>query len=254
MAKPVAKPLLRFDWVLGLLVAMLMGIGLMNLYSSSMALGENLYITQAVWLTLGLGLVTFSSIFDYRTYERWAYVIYGAVVVLLLMVMLVGTRLNGAQRWLNLGFFMLQPSELMKPAIILVAARYFADIPHKPEGNSLSDLARPLGLLFVPSALIMLQPDLGTSLMVIFIFFTIVLFEGIKLRTLVGMGVSVILSAPLAWSFILKDYQKRRILSFLDLEKDPYGPGWQVRQSLIAFGSGGVTGKGHLDGTQVQMG
>ena len=148
----------------------------------------------------------------------------------------------------------LQPSELMKPAIILVTARYFSDLPHKVDGNDLKDLIRPMMLLFVPSSLIMLQPDLGTSLMVIFIFFTMVLFEGMKARTIVGMGITTILSAPLAWSFLLKDYQKQRILSFLDLEKDPYGPGWQVRQSLIAFGSGGIAGKGYLDGTQVQMG
>ena len=244
----------RFDWVLVALVLMLMCIGMLNLYSSSVALKEGLHLTQGIWLLLGAGIAGAISVLDYRVFERWSYTIYGVVVFLLFLVFIAGTRLNGSQRWLNLGMFLLQPSELMKPAIILATARFFCDRPHNSSGNSLLDLRKPFLLLSVPALLILMQPDLGTTLMVVFIFFTIALFEGITIRSQIALVSTTILSAPLMWLFVLKTYQKSRILSFLGLEKDPYGPGWQVRQSLIAFGSGGLSGKGFLSGTQVQMG
>lgn len=254
MASNVGGILARFDWILAALVLMLMSVGLLNLYSSSIALGESLYLNQGVWLALGCTIVGGIAAVDYRVYERWSYIVYGMVVVLLLAVLVVGSTLNGATRWLNLGFFLLQPSELMKIAIILTTARFLADRPHKPAGNSLLDLGALFMLLGVPSVLILLQPDLGTTLVIAFICLTIIFFEGIEIRSLIAMIATGIISIPLAWMFVLKDYQKMRVLSFLDLEKDALSSGWQVRQSLIAFGSGGVFGKGHLNGTQVQMG
>ncbi len=254
MSANALKPLkLRFDWVLTGLVMLLSSIGLLNLYSSSMALGESLHIAQATWLGLGLTLAAVTALIDYRYYQRWAYVSYGFVLFLLLAVLLFGTIINGSRRWLNFGLFLLQPSELMKLAMILLVGRFVADNPH-PEGYSLFNMAVPLALVGAPTLLIMLQPDLGTSLVVVFIFFTLFFFLGIKMRSTLFLFGTAAIAAPLFWFFGLHDYQKRRITSFLDLEKDPYGPGWQVRQALIAFGAGGTTGKGHLMGTQVQMG
>lgn len=244
----------RFDWVLLALVGVLASVGLLNLYSSSIALEQNLYQTQAVWLGLGALVVGFLAALDYRFVSRWAYVGYALVLFLLLAVLFVGSTINNSTRWLNLGFTLLQPSELMKPMIVLATARYFATQDPRPGGLSLTDLIPPFALVLAPVALIMLQPDLGTSLMVLFIFLTMILFEGLTLRALAVLGISAAVSLPLGWTFLFKDYQKNRILSFLDLEKDPYGPGWQVRQALIAFGSGGLEGKGHLAGTQVQKG
>jgi len=243
----------RFDWILLLIVMGLACIGLANLYSSSIALGESLYQTQAVWLGLGAIVSTLFAAIDYRFYGRWSYVGYGIVLFLLVLVPFVGSTLNGSTRWIDVGFTLLQPSEFMKPMIVLVAARYFSTQDVKP-GNSLLDLISPFMLVIPPVALVMLQPDLGTALVVLFIFLTVVMFEGVKLRTFIALATATLLSAPLAWSFLFKDYQKERILSFLDLEKDPYGPGWQVRQALIAFGSAGMTGKGFLGGTQVHKG
>lgn len=254
MSTKVIKPVKgRFDWVLMGLIVLLASIGLINLYSSSVALGEQLHLAQATWLGLGLGLAAVTALIDYRNYERWAYLLYGGVLLLLVAVLAGGTVINNSRRWLNFGFFLLQPSELMKLTIILVVARFCSDRPSN-DGYSLSDLAIPLGLLGLPALLIMMQPDLGTSLVVIFIFFTLIFFLGVKVRSLMVLASITAVAAPLFWFFGLRSYQKARIMSFLDLEKDSYGAGWQVRQALIAFGSGGMTGKGHLAGTQVQMG
>lgn len=244
----------HFDWVLVILVLLICGVGLINLYSSSAALGESLHVTQAIWLASGFVLAAVTASIDYQAYQRWAYVFYGFVVFLLVAVLVVGTRLNGAQRWLDFGVFLIQPSELMKLAIIVVTARYFSDQPRHDMGYGLLELWKPSLLLGFPVVLIGLQPDLGTALVVAFIMFTMVLFEGLRTRSLAILSVGAAIGTPLAWVFLLKDYQKGRVLSFLDLEKDPFGPGWQVRQALIALGSGGLTGKGHLQGTQVQKG
>jgi rod shape determining protein RodA len=206
-----------------------------------------------VWLVLGLTLAGATVFFDYRTYERWAYVIYGVALLLLTAVFFVGATINNSRRWLDLGVFLLQPSELIKLAMIITTARFFADHPRN-DGYSLLDLGKLFLLLGVPASLIMMQPDLGTSLVVIFITFTMILFQGVKLRSLLTLVTAGVIGAPIFWFFGIKDYQKERILSFLDLEGDSYGAGWQVRQSLIAFGSGGPMGKGYLQGTQVQKG
>jgi rod shape determining protein RodA len=253
MGRAVQSFASRFDWVLLGLVLGLAAVGITNLYSSSVALKESLHIAQSIWLALGLGLAGLTVAFDYRTYERWAYVIYGAALLLLIAVFFVGATINNSRRWLDLGAFLLQPSELIKLAMIITAARFFADFP-KNDGYSLWDLRWLFALLGVPALLIMMQPDLGTSLVVIFITMTMILFQGVTLRSLLTMITGVVVGAPLFWLFGLKEYQKERILSFMDLEKDSYGAGWQVRQSLIAFGSGGLGGRGFLQGTQVQKG
>ncbi len=253
MSRAIQQIKVRFDWVLLLLVMSIATVGLLNLYSSSVALGESFYLTQMTWLSLGFGLALVTTIIDYRTYERLAYVGYVAVVVMLIAVLIVGTTINGSRRWLNLGFTLLQPSELMKLAMILVVARFYADRTAE-RGYTLKDLALPFGLVSIPALLIMLQPDLGTALVVIFIVMTLALFMGIEIKSLVTMGISGAIALPLFWFFGLRGYQKERITSFLDLEGDHHGAGWQVRQALIAFGSGGWTGKGQLAGTQIQMG
>jgi rod shape determining protein RodA len=253
MPRAAASWVSRFDWVLVALTTALSVIGIMNLYSASVALQDSLYVDQVVWFVLGLGLIGAVMLFDYRAYERWSYVIYVVALGMLLAVFFVGATLNNSRRWLDVGFTRLQPSELNKIATILAVARFSADHP-APEGYSLVDLKTPLALAAVPAVLIMLQPDLGTSLLVLFIAGTMLLFLGIRLRSLLFMFSAGLVSAPLMWIFALHDYQKTRILSFLDLERDKSGAGWQVSQSLIAFGAGGPTGQGYLQGMQVQNG
>lgn len=244
----------RIDWPLVSILTLLASVGLYNLYSASLAVGKNYHFAQALAYLAGLGGALAMSVVDRRVYEKWAYVAYGAVVVMLAGVLLIGTELNGSKRWLNLGVFLLQPSELLKLAVILITARFFNDREPPEGGYTLRELGKLFGLVALGVAFVLKQPDLGTSLVILAIFMAMVLFEGVRWTSLVALGTAVVLALPFIWTFGMKDYQKRRVITFLRLEEDQYGHDWQVRQSVIAFGSGRVWGKGHASGTQIQKG
>jgi len=250
----VVRLISAIDWPLVLIVTTLASVGIFNLYSASVAAGKSYHIAQAIAYLFGLGGALVMGLVNRRVYERWSYVVYGGVVLLLFLVMAVGTELNGSKRWLNLGVFLLQPSELLKIAVIMITARYFKDRENKEGSYSLFELGRLFGLVGLGVAFVLKQPDLGTSLAILAIFMTMVLFEGVKFTSLVAMGAAVIFATPFVWVFGMKEYQKDRVITFLNLEEDQYGQAWQVRQSIIAFGSGRMWGKGHLEGTQIQKG
>jgi rod shape determining protein RodA len=244
----------RIDWGLLGLVTAITALGIFNLSSASRASeGISFHWAQSVWFLLGSGVVTVVCLLDYRVFERWAYVLYGLVVLLLAAVLVVGTELNGSQRWLDFGFFLVQPSELLKVGVVLVTARYFQD-RNREEPYALKDLLLPFGLIGLGVFLVLEQPDLGTALVVLAIFMTMVLFEGVRLRGLVVLGLAGLIALPIGWTFGMKPYQKERVRSFLQLEDSEYGASWQVRQSMIAFGSGQFWGKGYGQGTQTQEG
>ena len=244
----------RIDWLLIGLVVLLSSMSIANLYSAASASGGfALHVTQTIWVLVGFGVVALMTLVDYRVFSRLAYVLYWSVVLLLVAVLVVGTELNGSRRWLNFGVFLMQPSELLKLGVIILAARYFED-HEQPAGYSLWTLAKPFALVGSGVVLVLLQPDLGTSLVILAIFMTMVLFEGVRWTTLVTLGLVTVLSIPVAWNFVLHDYQKDRVVAFLHLDDDAYGKSWQVRQSLIAFGSGRVWGKGYNDSTQIDKG
>ncbi len=246
--------LLRVDWPLLGILGTLATIALVNLYSAGVAAGGvNYHVAQAVAFAMGLGVITVISLIDTRVLDRWAYVAYGGVIALLAAVALFGTELNGSKRWLNLGIFLLQPSELLKIGVILITARFFNE-RERDEPYGLTELWRLFGLVALGVGFVLNQPDLGTSLTILAIFMTMVLFEGVRTQSLIALGAVVALSLPFGWAFGMKEYQKDRVRSFLSLEKDDYGQDWQVRQSIIAFGSGRSWGKGHLQGTQIQEG
>ena len=245
---------LTFDWPLTLIVLALCGAGLVNLYSACIVedtLDE--FVEQIVWILVGCGAAAFVASQDYRHAERWSWLFYGGTLFLLCLVPLIGTEINGSQRWINFGPAYVQPSELMKIGIILVTARYFHELD-KPEGVGLVDLIVPFGLLAVPSLLIFTQPDLGTTLTIALIFGTMLLFERIRGSALVVMGVTTVITAPLAYLFLLHDYQRARVMAFLDPSSYQTDNAYQVIQANIAIGSGGFFGKGYLRGTQVQNG
>ncbi len=250
----IAKIATRLDWPLLSLVFLISGIGILNLQSAASAsYGFALHITQMIWVGLGAVVVAITAAIDTRIYERWAYIFYGFVVFLLVLVLIIGTELNGSQRWLNLGFFLMQPSELLKIAVILVTARYFHD--HETDQPlTLVELIRPLAIVGIGVAMVLKQPDLGTSLVILAIFFSMVMLQGLRWSSVATIAFIGLVSFPLVWNFGLHDYQKGRIVSFLNLDEDKQGDSWQVRQSIIAFGSGQVWGKGHVSGTQIQKG
>lgn len=243
----------RVDWILVAIVVALTGVGVLNLASASKEASFTLHLSQSVWVLLGVGVAVVVSAIDYRFFERWSYVIYAFVLLLLVGVMLVGTELNGSQRWLNLGFFLMQPSELLKVAIILMTGRYFQDVS-RSDSYGLPDLIVPFTLVGIGLALVVQQPDLGTTLVLLIIFLSMVLFEGIDKWSLAVLGLAGLVAVPLGWQFGMQGYQKQRVLAYLDLGDEEYGSSWQVRQSVIAFGSGRLWGKGHGEGTQVKKG
>jgi rod shape determining protein RodA len=244
----------NFDWPLFVVVAAIALIGVVNLYSAANAMPAQLrdiYITQIYWLTLGAGVAVLVASIDYRYYERYGWVAYGIGIVLLALVFLLAREVRGSQRWIPIGSFSLQPSELMKVFFIVAMAKHLHDDP-RIEGRTLKDLIIPGIILAVPLVLILLQPDLGTALIIAAIFGTIMFLTHLKLRSFVTLVLGFVISAPLSWRFLLKDYQRERMLSFLDPETDILGKGWHAYQAKIAIGSGGLTGKGFLQGTQVQ--
>lgn len=243
----------NFDWILLALVLMIVGMGIVNLYSAGFNRGEGtpLYIKQLYWLAVGLGVLCLILLVDYRHLEKLSYPLYILSILLLLGVMFGGKMVYGSRRWLALGPISFQPSELAKIAIILVLATYFHRRPML-EAMRFKDLIVPGILVLIPAALIIKQPDLGSGLLLVLVAASIILFVGVNWRTLAGCALTMVLLSPVIWHFF-KDYQRQRVLTFLNPERDPLGAGYHILQSMIAVGSGQFWGKGFLEGTQSQL-
>jgi rod shape determining protein RodA len=243
----------RIDWTLIGLVVLIGAVSVLNLHSSSLAAGNNIYLRHLYWLLLGLGVMGGIAAVNYRTLQRLVPFFYVGVVVLLALVLVVGKEVNGSRRWLDLGFVGFQPSELAKLAVILTLATWFQRYP-RPGGYTLRDLM-PVGfLLGIPMFLVLQEPDLGHTLMLMFIGGSMLAYERFERRAMVTVLLVGLGAAPLLWKFVLRDYQKDRILTLVDAEADSLGAGWHARQARVAVGSGGLVGKGHAEGTQVAGG
>ena len=245
--------LINFDWVFLGIVLFISAVGILNIYSAGHNLyvrGEPFYVRQIYWLLVGLVIMIVAFSVDYHTIIRYAYLIYLVSLALLFLVPLYGTMTHGSQRWLVLWGFSFQPSELMKLVLIIVLARYFDDTAQ--EGYNIRNVVLLIAIVGLPFSMIAYQPDLGTAMFLMVICGCLVLFAGVG-RKLVLAGISSgVVLAPLCW-FVLKDYQKERILTFLNPERDPLGTGYHIIQSIIAVGSGSLWGKGFLKGTQTQL-
>ncbi|MBW1680055.1 MAG: rod shape-determining protein RodA [Deltaproteobacteria bacterium] len=245
----------NFDWVLLLLLLLVAGVSILNLYSATYAVreagGSQIVVKQVYWYLIGFGVFFLMTTFNYFSLERVAYAGFLASVALLLAVLVVGKVSSGSQRWLPLGPVSFQPSELAKIVLVITLAKFFRD-KSDIRGYRLRDLWRPLLLTAVPSLLIMKEPDLGTGLLLVIVSFSIILFLRVRLRSLLILMGAALAVSPLVW-FGLKDYQQKRILSFLRPEMDPLGAGYHVIQSKIAIGSGLFWGKGFLKGTQTRL-
>lgn len=243
----------RIDWALVGLVTLLCTVSVLNLHSTSRAAGSDVYLVQLTWMFIGAGVMAGVAMVDYRDLQRYAPVFYGAVVIALVLVLIFAREINGSRRWLDLGFVAFQPSEVAKLAIILSLASWFQK-ESRPGGYGLKDLI-PMGLLLgAPMFLILQEPDLGHTLILFFIGGSMLAFERFEKRALLILIMSALVVAPLAWNFVLRDYQKDRILTLVDGEVDTLGAGWHARQARVAVGSGGLLGKGYGQGTQVAGG
>jgi rod shape determining protein RodA len=206
---------------------------------------------HAVRFGVGFGAMLVIALIDLRVWFRFAYVIYGAALLGLIAVEIVGSVNMGAQRWINLGFFQLQPSEVMKIALVLALARYFHGVFVDDIGHPLRVVV-PVVLVGVPALLVLRQPDLGTSIMLIAGGAAVFFCAGVRIWKFATVVVAVAAALPILWAR-LHDYQKQRVLTFIDPERDPLGSGYHIIQSKIALGAGGVWGKGFLRGTQSQL-
>jgi len=238
----------KLDFVLLFSIVLLSAISLVVMYSTDG--GEILYHTKSHFIKL----VTFFllmlviSFFNIKIWHVFSYIFYFIIILLLIWVSVYGIKVSGSQRWMNLHFIVLQPSELMKIGIILCLAKYYHRLKID-DVNSFTSIIIALAIIIVPIIFVISQPDLGTSVLIASSGLIILWLGGVKIKYFFFSFVTFLISLPFIISF-LKPYQKLRILTFLDPDRDPLGAGYQIIQSKIAIGSGGLEGKGFLKGTQ----
>ncbi|NCN42635.1 rod shape-determining protein RodA [bacterium] len=243
----------RFDWPLLLVILLLVGMGLVNIYSATHGHGDGDFLTkQLIALTVALVASLGVILLDYRIFDRVAYVLYGVNLFALALVPFLGVTRNGARRWIDLGAFNWQPSETMKIITILALAKFFQK-RNQVKKMGLKDLVIPGLIAGVPALMTISQPDLGTGGHILIVGVAILLFVGIRPKILIGACILGIVSFPIFWQYGLKAYQKDRIVTFINPMRDPRGEGYNAIQSLIAVGSGELTGKGYQKGTQTQL-
>ena len=238
----------NLDYTLLISVTLLSAISVLVMYSTDG--GEILFHTKNHFLKLAVffPLMIFVAFFNIKFWHNFSYIIYFIVMLLLIYVSFFGIKASGSQRWMDVYFFVLQPSELMKIAIIMCLAKYYHRL--KVENvNSFTSITIVLSVIIIPTIFVVSQPDLGTSILIALSGLIILWLGGVKIKYFIYSFITFLISLPFIISF-LKPYQKLRILTFLDPDRDPLGAGYQIIQSKIAIGSGGLDGKGFLKGTQ----
>ena len=225
------------------------GYGLLVLYSASGG-SEKMFTNRVMQVSLGLGVLFVMAMIPPRTYKQISPYLYAVTIVMLVMVDVFGETSKGAQRWLNLGFVRFQPSEIAKLAVPLMVATFLSNRPLPP---NFRDTAIALAIIVFPTLLVAAQPDLGTSILVCAAGIFVLFLAGLSWK-LISAGVVFLAGfIPIMWFFLMHDYQKTRVMTLIDPEKDPLGAGYHIIQSKIAIGSGGLHGKGWMEGTQSQL-
>ncbi len=241
----------HFPWGCFTLLMIWSLLGLVNLYSATYRVDSTslpiLFKSQLIWFVLGLLFLFFMTLFDYHWLEQWAYPFYGISIFLLLLVFVFGRSVAGQQNWVSILGFSFQPSEIAKLALILVLSKYFSSYP-PDRVYGLKELLPAMGLTFIPLILVILQKDLGGSIFFVLLFASMSFFLKVKLRMFVVAALIASLASVFAYNFVLKNYQKDRVKSFMNPEADAKGRGYHLVQSKIAVGSGGLLGRGYLKG------
>ncbi len=246
----------KYDFSFFIIMFIIFFIGVFNLYSAthnetSVSI-RNLYLNQIVWFLLAVFLGFFISIFNTKTFNKFSYVLYGSVLTLLFLVLLVGKVGMGAKRWIDLGPFHIQPSELMKIGLVMTLARWFTI--HDPDYPlTVRGLIVPVIMTFVPAGLTIVQPDLGSGMLLILIFSFIAFYRKLSWRVIINLSILGIIASGVMYQYVLKDYQRKRIEMFLNPYKDAKGSGYNAIQSEIAIGSGKIIGKGFKKSTQASL-
>ncbi|MBN8531371.1 MAG: rod shape-determining protein RodA [Alphaproteobacteria bacterium] len=251
ISRPFGYRLMHLHWPLIMLIGMLSGLGFLILYSAAGGNMDPWTSRQMLRFALGFVLMLIVALVPLQTLMRYAYVLYGAAVLMLIVVELFGHMGMGAQRWVKVGFVNLQPSELMKLCLVLALARYFHGLSPQEVNRPLL-LVVPMLLIAVPVVLILKQPNLGTATITAGVAVAVLFAAGLTYWVYIIGIVGGAAAVPVLYHF-LHDYQKRRVDTFLDPESDPLGAGYNILQSKIAIGSGGLFGKGFMEGSQSQL-
>jgi rod shape determining protein RodA len=248
----LSEKLSLFGWPLFAAMCLVLALSVIMLYSAGGGAWRPFALSQLGKIALGLGVFFFAAFSNIKTWLKSAYAIYAVALLLIILTTFIGHTGMGAQRWLNLGFIHIQPSEFIKIALVLAMARYFA-WQNSVESQQLKNYVAPALMLFVPFALVAVQPDLGTAISIAALAALMFFIAGAKKQWFIIAGILAVLAAPVVWYGGMRDYQRDRIITFVQPDADPSGAGYQINQAKIAFGSGGMVGKGYLNGTQSHL-
>lgn len=245
----------NFDWITFLIILVLTVIGITTIFSATrppLDIGEHkpFYIKQIIWLVISITALIIVVIFDYSCFYKISYPLYIFGIIALIVATFAGKTTMGAQRWIDLGLFSFQPSEFFRVIFIIAFSTYLTNIRVLTNLNLIKGLFL---FLIVPVILLLKQPDLGTAIILVTIFMSLSLIKGVSKKVIVAVIILSIISVPFLGNIFwegLRDYQKNRIIAFIDPNVDPSGIGYHINQSKISIGSGGFSGKGYLDGTQ----
>lgn len=242
----------KLNWLLVSLIIILASIGFLMLYSAGGGNFRPWMLKQVGFFAIFFPLMIFIAVTDIKFWFKTAYLFYGAGLLMLIIVDIMGHNAMGATRWFRLGPIAVQPSEIMKVCTVFALAKYFYSIEAEEIGK-FRFLIAPLLIIAVPAIFIFHQPDLGTATILVLSGITVLFLAGVKWWKFASVGALILAAIPFAWNFVLYDYQKQRVLTFLTPDDDPLGSGYNIIQSKIAIGSGGLAGKGFLSGTQGQL-
>jgi rod shape determining protein RodA len=245
------RSLRDFDWLMLILVSAICALGMLQIYSATRDTQfTEAWWKQGIWIIAGFFALWIGTLIDYHTLLGQVAVFYALSVATLIATFAVGTTIFGSRRWIGTASYHIQPSEFVKLVIVLLVARYLSE--YKGDRLELPDLIKLAGLVGVPMILVMIQPDLGTALTFVPILAVGVFLAGFRWQYAVAILVIIAVIAPISYWVVLKDYQRQRVVSFLDPDQDPKGSGYQVIQSKIAVGAGALWGRGVTKGTQTQ--
>ena len=246
------EKLSRFSWALFIPMCVVLLLSVVVLFSAGNGSWQPFALSQLLKICVGMGIFFFVAFSNIKTWIKSAYFIYAIALIMVILVTFIGDVGMGAQRWLSLGFTTVQPSEFIKIALVLALARYFA-WQNSVELSQFKNYLIPVLLLLVPFVLICAQPDLGTGVSLGFITLGMFYIVGANKKWFLIGFFLVLLASPVVWYGGMHDYQRARIITFINPEMDARGAGYQINQAKIAFGSGGIIGKGYMSGTQSQQ-
>ncbi len=247
-----ARSIRDLDWSLVIITLLLCGLGVLQIYSATaLTKWQDAWWKQLIWVGTGLVMMWIVAQLDYHTLLSRVFILYGGVLGLLIVTALIGNKVFGSTRWIHVAGFTLQTSEFVKIVLILLTAKFLSDL--KVDTLEWTDIAKLAGLVAVPMVLVMKQPDLGTSLTFLPILICGILMAGVRWKYLLVIAGALLVIAPIGYH-LLKPYQKDRLVSFVDPDRDPRGSGFQVIQSKIAIGNGGIWGRGAKESSQTHLG